>query len=108
MDVTNNTIMIQATLFFYNLKDIEPRIRTKVHEELFDRIKKSNYSTYSYKKQGILSKHEYIRPVRATLIVKPHHAQKVMNILEKNGVMYRSYTVSIPSKDFEKSPFFKK
>ncbi len=98
--------MIQATLFFYNMKDIEPRIRTKVHEELFDRMKKSNYSTYAYKIQGVLSKYDYIRPVRAVLIVKPHHAQKVIDIFERNGVMYRSYTVSIPSRDFEKSTFF--
>jgi hypothetical protein len=106
LDVTNNTIMIQATLFFYNLKDIEPRIRTKVHEELFDRMKKSNYSTYAYKIQGVLSTFDYIRPVRAALIVKPQYAQRIMDIFEKNGVTYRSYTVSIPSRDFEKSTFF--
>jgi hypothetical protein len=106
LDVTNNNIMIQATLFFYNLKDIEPRIRTKVHEELFDRNKKSNYSTYNYKIQGVLSTHEYIRPVRAALTVKPQYTQKVIEIFEKNGVMYRAYKISIPLKDFEKSTFF--
>jgi len=56
--------------------------------------------------QGILSTYDYIRPVRAALIVKPQYAQRVMDIFEKNGVMYRSYTVSIHSRDFEKSTFF--
>jgi len=98
--------IMQAGLFFYNMKDVEPRIRTKVHDELFDRMKKSNYSSYAYEIKGILARDECIRPVRAVLIVKPQYIKRVMDLFERNGITYRLFKITISYRDFKKSSFF--
>ena len=97
---------MQASLFFYNMKDVEPKTRTKVHEKLFDRTKKSNYSSYAYEIKGILTKGEYIKPVRAVLIIKKEHAQRIVDLFDTNGIRYRLFEINIPSRDFKKSSFF--
>ena len=97
---------MQAILFIYHMRDVEPKIRTKVHEKLFDRTKKSNYSSYAYENKGILTKGEYIRPVRAVLIVKKEYAQRVADLFDANGIRYRLFEISILSMDFKKSAFF--
>jgi len=96
-----------ASLFFYNMKHVEPRIRTKINETLFDRSKKSNYSSYIYKNQGILNQHNFIRPVRAVLIVKKEYTKKIMDVFDSYGVNYRLFEIKIPAKEFKKSGFFK-
>ena len=97
---------MQASLFLYNMKDVEPKIRTKLHEKLFDRTKKSNYSSYAYEIKGILTKDEYIRPVRAVLIIKKEYAQIIAELFETNGIRYRLFEINIPSRDFKKPSFF--
>ena len=97
---------MQANLFLYNMKDVEPKIRTKVHEKLFDRSKKSNYSSYAYEIKGILTKGEYIKPVRAALIIKKEYARRIVDLFDTNGIRYRLFEINIPSRDFKKSSFF--
>ena len=97
---------MQASLFFYNMKDVEPKIRTKVHEKLFDRTKKSNYSSYAYEIKGILTKGEYIKPVRAVLIIKKEYARRIVDLFDTNGIRYRLFEINIPLRDFKKSSFF--
>ena len=97
---------MQVNLFFYNMKDVEPKIRTKVHEKLFDRTKKSNYSSYTYEIKGILTKGEYIKPVRAVLIIKKEYARRIVDLFDINGIRYRLFEINIPSRDFKKSSFF--
>ena len=97
---------MQANLFLYNMKDVEPKIRTKVHEKLFDRSKKSNYSSYAYEIKGILTKGEYIKPVRAVLIIKKEYARRIVDLFDTNGIRYRLFEINIPSRDFKKSSFF--
>jgi hypothetical protein len=97
---------MQASLFLYNMKDVEPKIRTKLHEKLFDRTKKSNYSSYAYEIKGILTKGEYIRPVRAVLIIKKEYAHRIADLFDTNGIRYRLFEINISSRDFKKSSFF--
>ena len=51
---------------------------TKVMEKLIGKTQKSNYGQYEYEVEGILPKGEYVRPVRAVLIVKKEQTQKVI------------------------------
>lgn len=97
---------MQAILFIYHMKDVEPKIRTKVHEKLFDRTKKSNYSSYAYENKGILTKGEYIRPVKAVLIIKKEYARRIVDLFDTNGIRYRLFEINILSRDFKKSSFF--
>ena len=97
---------MQASLFFYNMKDVEPKVRTKVHEKLFDRTKKSNYSSYAYETKGILTKGEYIKPAGAVLIVKKEYVRRIADLFDINGIRYRLFEISIISRDFKKSSFF--
>ena len=97
---------MQANLFLYNMKDVEPKIRTKLHEKLFDRTKKSNYSSYAYETKGILMKDDYIRPVRAVLIVKKEYARRIVDLFDTNGIRYRLFEINVPSRDFKNSSFF--
>ena len=97
---------MRANLFLYNMKDVEPKIRTKVHEKLFDRTKKSNYSSYAYEIKGILMKGDYIKPVRAVLIVKKEYARKIIDLFDTNRIRYRLFEINIPPRDFKKSSFF--
>jgi hypothetical protein len=97
---------MQASLFFYNMKDVEPKVRTKVHEKLFDRTKKSNYSSYAYEIKGILVKDDYIKPARAVLIVKKEYAQRIVDLFDTTGIRYRMFEINIHSRNFKKSSFF--
>ena len=97
---------MQANLFLYNMQDVEPKIRTKVHEKLFDRTKKSNYSSYAYEIKGILMKEDYIKPVRAVLIVKKEYARRIIDLFDTNRIRYRLFEIDIPPREFKKSSFF--
>ena len=97
---------MQANLFLYNMQDVEPKIRTKVHEKLFDRTKKSNYSSYAYEIKGILMKEDYIKPVRAVLIVKKEYARRIIDLFDTNRIRYRLFEINIPPREFKKSSFF--
>ena len=89
------------------MKNMEPRIRTKINETLFSRKKKSNYSSYIYENQGILNEDDFIRPVRAVLIVKKDHTKRIKDVFDSYGVKYRFFEIKIPAKEFIKSGFFK-
>ena len=97
---------MQANLFLYNMQDVEPKIRTKVHEKLFDRTKKSNYSSYAYEIKGILMKEDYIKPVRSVLIVKKEYARRIIDLFDTNRIRYRLFEINIPPREFKKSSFF--
>lgn len=96
-----------ASLFFYNMKNMKPKIRTKINETLFSRKKKSNYSSYIYENQGILGKDDFIRPVRAVLIVKKEYTKRIVDVFDSYGVNYRLFEIKIPANEFKKSRFFK-
>ena len=97
---------MQAMILFYSTKEAEPKIVTKVMEKLFGKMQKSNYGKYEYEVKGILPKSEYIRPVRAVLIVKKRHIQKVVHLFNQFGLKYRVFEIKLENSDFQKKPFF--
>ena len=74
-------------------------------EKLIGKTQKSNYGQYEYEVKGILPKGEYVRPVRAVLIVKKEQTQKVIDLFELYGIRYRGFEIKLDIKDFEKSQF---
>ena len=51
-------------------------------------------------------KDDYIRPVRAVLIVKKEYARRIVDLFDTNGIRYRLFEINVPSRDFKKSSFF--
>lgn len=96
---------MQAWIFLYGTKGVAPKIMTKVMEKLIGKIQKSNYGQYEYEVKGILPKGDYIRPVRAVLIVKKEYLQKVVNLFELYKIRYRIFEIRLENDDFQKSRF---
>lgn len=96
---------MRARLFVYNAKNIDPKLKPRINEKLFDTVKKSNYSNYEYKTKGILKKGEYIRPVRAVIIVKEKYTKAITDLFLNFGIKYRSFDILINPDEFEKSSF---
>ncbi len=78
---------------------------TKVMEKLFGKTQKSNYGQYEYEVKGILPKGEYVRPVRAVLIVKKENVQKVVDLFELYKIRHRVFEIRLENDDFQKSQF---
>ena len=97
---------MQAWIFLYGTKGVAPKTVTKTMEQLFGKSQKSNYSQYEYEVDGMLPKGDYIRPVRAVLIVKEEHMHKVVELFQSNKIRYRVFEIKLEIEDFEKSPFF--
>jgi len=97
---------MNAMIFLYGMKDIEPKIMTKIIEKLFGKIQKSNYGKYEYEVKGVLSKGEYIRPVRAVVIVKKEYHQNVIDLFDAYRVRYRVFEIKVDSDLFKNKDFF--
>jgi len=97
---------MQAWIFLYVTKGVEPKIVTKMMEQLFGKSQKSNYGQYEYEINGILPKGDFIRPVRAVLIVKDEHMHQVVEIFEMNKIRNRIFEIKLELEDFEKSQIF--
>lgn len=97
---------MDAMIFLYRTKDIEPKIMTKMIEKLFGKIQKSNYAKYEYEVKGVLPKGEYIRPVRAVVIVKKEYNQKVIDLFDAYRVRYRIFEIKVDSDVFKNKDFF--
>lgn len=96
---------MRASLFVYNAKNIDPKLKPRINEKLFDSFKKSNYGNYEYKTKGILKKGEYIRPVRAVIIVKEKYTEAIADLFMSFGIKYWSFEILINPGEFEKSSF---
>ncbi len=96
---------MRASLFVYNAKNIDPNLKPRINEKLFDAFKKSNYGSYEYKTKGILKKGEYIRPVRAVIIVKEKYTKTITDLFMNFGIKYRLFEILINPAEFEKSSF---
>lgn len=96
---------MQAWIFLYKTKDVKPKTMTKVMVQLFGKSQKSNYGNYEYEVKGILPKGDYIKPVRAVLIVKKENVQKVVDLFKSNKIKYRIFEIKLENNDFQKSQF---
>lgn len=97
---------MEALIFLYRTKDIEPRIMTKLMDRLYGKMQKSNYGKYEYEVKGILPEEGYIRPVRAVLIVKKRYNQQVVDLFNTYGLRYRVFKIKLEASDFQKKAFF--
>lgn len=95
---------MRAWIFFYNMKKLEPKTITKLLEELFGRMKKSNYN-YEYQVKGKIPKEDYIKPVRSVVIVKKKQLQKLSKIFDSYKIKYGVREIILDKDDFEKKAF---
>ncbi len=96
---------MQAWVFFYTLKELAPKIRTKVRAQLYGKKQQSNYGRYHYQIHGLMPENSYIRPVKSVVIVKKRYVQKLCKFFEFNRVKYRRLEIMVDGSDFEKNPF---
>lgn len=93
---------MEARLFFYEMKNLEPKIRIKVLTKLFGKRQKSNFGQYEYEIYGILPEDSYIKPVRAALIVKTRYARKISKLFDSFLIDYKIYEIKLKKNEFEK------
>ena len=75
--------------------------------ELFGKEQKSNFGRYSYSMGGKIPAGDYIRPLRAVVIVKEQFSNDAKKVFEKYGITYRSFKIEIMESDFKIQNFFK-
>ena len=97
---------MEAILIFYDMKNIEPKKRTKLLDNLFGKVQQSNFGNYSYQTKSILPDGSYIKPIRASLIIKKRYAQAVEKLFTENAILYKKFIILVDSDDFEKKEIF--
>lgn len=97
---------MEAMIILYTTKGIKPRNMTKIIEKLFGKTQKSNYGRYEYQIKGEIPKEAYIRPLRATIIIKKGFHQKVINLFNAHGVKFRMFETKVDPDIFKKTEFF--
>ena len=96
---------MHAWVFFYTMKELDPKTRTKVRAQLCGKMQQSNYGRYQYQITGIIPEDSYIRPVRSALIIKKRYRQKLSKFFELYQVKYQIFEIQVDRRDFEKKPF---
>lgn len=84
---------MQKIIICYSLGSIEPKERVKFNRELYGYKDSSNHGNYSYKRNGILSKLKYEKPLDSVIIVWGN-AQPIIQHLKSYGSKYVSYKIS--------------
>jgi hypothetical protein len=97
---------MKGIIFLYRTKGVEPRSLTKMNVQLFGKEQQSNYSKYRYEIEGMIPKEEYIRPIRAVVIVKEQYSEDIRKVFELYGIKYRSFKIELKKFDFKNRDFF--
>ena len=97
---------MEALVVFYDMKNVKPKKRTKILDSLFGKQQQSNYGKFSYQVKGILPEGSYIRPIRASLIVKKRYRQSIQKLFDENAIIYKIFTIIVQKEDFEKKQIF--
>jgi len=74
--------------------------------QLFGKEQQSNYGKYKYEVEGMIPKGEYIRPIRAVVIVKEQYSENIRKVFELYGIKYRSFNIELKKFDFKNRDFF--
>jgi hypothetical protein len=98
---------MKGTLFLYKSKSVEQKTLTKMKAELFGKEQKSNFGRYSYSIRGKIPTGDYIRPIRAVVIVKEQFSDDVKKVFQRYGITYRSFQIEIMESDLKNQNFFK-
>ena len=88
------------------MKNIEPKKRTKLLETLFGKQQKSNFGNYSYQIKSLLPEGSYIKPIRASLIIKKRYEQTVEKLFTENTILFRKFIILVDPTDFEQKEIF--
>ena len=96
---------MKAWIVFYDMKRTEPKTRTKILEELFGKSKQSNYGQYHYNIKGKIPPGEFIRPVRAAVILKKKYVKDVSTFLNSYKIKHRICEIKVQKEDFKKKKF---
>lgn len=97
---------MNVIIFLYRTTGVEPRLLTKMTVQLFGKEQQSNYGRYKYEIEGMIPKGEYIRPIRAVVIVKEKYLKDTMEIFNSYGIEYRYFRIQLMKKDFKNGDFF--
>jgi hypothetical protein len=97
---------MKSIIFLYRTKGVEPRSLTKMNAQLFGKEQQSNYGKYKYEVEGMIPKGEYIRPIRAVVIVKEQYSENIRKVFELYGIEYRSFKIELKEFDFKNRDFF--
>ena len=97
---------MEAIIIFYDMKNIEPKKRTKLLETLFGKQQKSNFGNYSYQIKSLLPEGSYIKPIRASLIIKKRYEQTVEKLFTENTILFRKFIILVDPTDFEQKEIF--
>jgi len=96
---------MKARIIFYDMKKTEPKTRTKIIEELFGKSKQSNYGQYQYDIKGRIPPGEFIRPVRAAVILKKKHVNDISRFLNSYKIKHRICEIKVQKEHFKKKKF---
>ena len=97
---------MEAIIIFYDMKNVEPKKRTKLLETLFGKQQKSNFGNYSYQIKSLLPEGSYIKPIRASLIIKKRYEQTVEKLFTENTILFRKFIILVDPNDFEQKEIF--
>lgn len=68
--------------------------------QLFGKEQQSNYGRYKYEIKGMIPKGEYIRPIRAVVILNEKYLEDAKTIFDSYGIEYRYFRIQLMRKDF--------
>ena len=74
---------MKGIIFLYRTKGVEPRSLTKMNVQLFGKEQQSNYGKYKYEIDGMIPKGEYIRPIRAVVIVREQYSENIRKVFDQ-------------------------
>jgi len=69
-----------------------PHMKTRLHRALYGYTDYSKNGKYKYQREGLLSGTFYVKINRATIKVSEEQATKIINLLEKLRVEYKTFT----------------
>lgn len=97
---------MKCIIFLYRTKGVEPRSITKMNVQLFGKKQQSNYGKYKYEIEGMIPKGEFIRPIRAVVIVKEQYSEDIRKVFDSYGIKYRSFKIDLKKFDLKNRDFF--
>tara|TARA_Y100000034_G_scaffold62626_1_gene75904 strand:+ start:444 stop:722 length:279 start_codon:yes stop_codon:yes gene_type:complete len=86
---------MKAEIIFYSLGKVSDSQRSLFKRDFLGYTDRSNNGSYTYKREGFLSKIPHLKPSKGTLIVKLIDGPKVKKALKKYKSKIQSFTTSI-------------
>ena len=78
--------MANKLLILYDLKNKTGREKTDITRKLFGFQDKSNNSTYTYKRKGLLNEFKYRKEIKVTILINSRDEMKIKIILKQMGI----------------------